>query len=110
MLNKQKVQEFRGEFQKAVEQLEKDFGVAISLGAISFNANELRAKLTAKVGEAKPKLTSNDFQVGDVVFINHKKVDNTRTFEIIKINAKNIKVRDRNDNSLVVVTPSLLYR
>ena len=110
MIDKQKAKEFRVEFGKAVEQLEKDFGVAIELGPISFNADELRAKLTAKVGEAKPKLTSNDFKVGDVVFINHKKVDNTRTFEIIKINAKNVKVRDRNDNSLIMVAPSLLYR
>ena len=110
MIDKQKAKEFRVEFGKAVEQLEKDFGVAIELGPISFNASELRAKLTAKVGEAKPKLTSKDFQVGDIVFIDHKKVDNTRTFEIIKINAKNIKVRDRNDNSLIVVAPSLLYK
>ena len=43
MINKQKVVKFRDEFQKAVEQLEKDFGVAISLGTISFNADELRA-------------------------------------------------------------------
>ena len=110
MINKQKVQEFRSEFQKAVEQLEKDFGVAISLGTISFNANELRAKMTAKVGTAQPKLTSSDFQVGDVVFINHKKVANTRTFEILKINNKNIKVRDRDDNSLITVAPSLLSK
>ena len=48
MINKQKVVEFRSEFQKAVEQLEKDFGVVISLGTISFNANELRSKMTAR--------------------------------------------------------------
>ena len=84
-MNKQKVQKFRDEFQKAVEQLEKDFGVAISLGTISFNASELRSKMTARVGKSIPKLSASDFSVGDVVFINHKKIDNTRTFEIIKI-------------------------
>ena len=110
MLNKQKVQEFRSEFSKAVEQLEKDFGVAISLGTISFNADELRSKMTAKVGKTQPKLSSTDFAVGDVVFINHKKIANTRTFEILKINNKNIKVRDRDDNSLITVSPSLLSR
>ena len=46
----------------------------------------------------------------DVVFINHKKIANTRTFEILKINNKNIKVRDRDDNSLLTVSPSLLSK
>ena len=110
MINKQKVQEFRNEFQKAVEQLEKDFGVAISLGTISFNANELRGKMTARIGIAQPKLSASDFSVGDVVFINHKKIANTKTFEILKINNKNIKVRDRDDNSLLTVSPSLLKK
>jgi len=110
MINKQKVVEFRDEFQKAVEQLEKDFGVTISLGTISFNANELRSKMTARVGKPIPKLSASDFSVGDVVFINHKKIANTRTFEILKINKKNIKVRDRDNNSLLTVSPSLLSR
>ena len=110
MINKQKVVEFRSEFEKAVKQLEKDFGVAISLGTISFNADELRTKMTARVGKAQPKLSASDFSVGDVVFINHKKIANTRTFEILKINNKNIKVRDRDDNSLLTVSPSLLSK
>ena len=110
MINKQKVVEFRSEFERAVKQLEEDFGVAISLGTISFNANELRAKMTARVGKAQPKLSSSDFAVGDIVFINHKKIANTRTFEIIKINNKNIEVRDREDNSLITVSPSLLSK
>ena len=110
MLNKQKVTEFRGDFEKAVAQLEKDDSVAISLGTISFNANELRSKMTAKVGKAQPKLSANDFKIGDVVFINHKKIANTKTFEILKINNKNIKVRDRDDNSLLTVSPLLLKK
>ena len=115
MLNKQKVQEFRGEFQKAVEQLEKDFGVAISLGAISFNSNELRAKMTAKVGSPVVRATKNDFQVGDIVGINHKKVNSNDEFEIIKINNKNIKVKainvgDGRIGGMINVSPSLLVK
>ena len=110
MINKEKVVEFRDEFQKAVKQLEEDFGVAISLGSISFNANELRGKMTARIGTAQPKLSASDFQIGDIVFINHKKIANTRTFEILKINNKNIKVRDRDNNSLLTVSPSLLSK
>ncbi len=110
MLNKQKIKGFRGDFAKAVAQLEKDYGVAISLGTIRFDAQELRAKLTAKVGEAAPKASKDDFNVGDVVFIVHKKVDPIKTFEIIKINSKNIKVRDRDTNQLFTVSPSLLKK
>ena len=110
MINKKKVVDFRTDFQIAVEQLEEKYGVFINLGTISFNASELRAKLTARVGKSQPKLTSSDFKVGDIVFINHKKVANTRTFEILKINNKNIKVRDRDDNSLITVSPSLLSK
>ena len=110
MINKQKVVEFRSEFEKAVKQLENDFGVAISLGTISFNANELRSKMTATVGKTRTKMTEKDFAVGDVVFIHHKKIANTRTFEILKINNKNIKVRDRDNNSLLTVSPSLLSK
>lgn len=110
MLNKQKIKGFRGDFAKAVAQLEKDYGVAISLGTIRFDAQELRAKLTAKVGEAAPKASKDDFNVGDVVFIVHKKVDPVKTFEIIKINSKNIKVRDRDTNQLFTVSPSLLKK
>ena len=44
MLTKAEVQRFRVDFEKAVDQLERDFGVTISLGTIRFDANELRAK------------------------------------------------------------------
>jgi hypothetical protein len=113
MLNKQKVTEFRGDFEKAVAQLEKDYGVAISLGAISFNSNELRAKMTAKVGSPVVRASKNDFKVGDIVGINHKKVNSNDEFEIIKINNKNIKVKainvgDGRIGGMVNVSPGLL--
>ena len=110
MLDKAKVSEFRGDFANAVAKLESQYGMSITLGTISFNANELRSKMTARVGKAQPKLSASDFQIGDIVFINHKKIANTRTFEILKINNKNIKVRDRDDNSLLTVSPSLLKK
>jgi hypothetical protein len=84
MLNKQKVKGFRSDFEKAVAQLEKDYGVAISLGTIRFDAQELRAKMTAKVGDAPVKALKDDFQIGDVVGINHKKVSPNDEFKIIK--------------------------
>ena len=112
MLNKQKVTEFRGEFQKAVAQLEEEFGVNISLGTISFSANELRAKMTATVGEKVTQASRGDFRVGDVVWIDHRKVNSNDRFRIIKINVKNIKVEkivdDGRVGAMMNVSPGLM--
>ena len=108
MLNKQKVKDFRSDFEKAVTQLEKDHGVNISLGTISFNANELRAKMTASVGDKIVRGKKEDFNVGDVVGINHKKVNPNDEFTIIKINNKNIKVKG--SDGMINVSPSLLVK
>ena len=114
MLNTHKVQEFRSDFVKAVAQLEKDHGVTISLGTIRFDNQELRAKMTAKVGSAPVRASKDDFQVGDTVSINHKKVNPNDQFTILKINSKNIKVEKIVDSGLVGaiinVSPSLLVK
>ena len=115
MLNKQKIKGFRGDFEKAVAQLEKDYGVTISLGTIRFDSQELRAKMTAKVGDAPVKASKDDFQIGDVVGINHKKVNPKDQFRIYKINSKNIGVEKMNvgDGRIgaqMRVSPSLLFK
>jgi len=107
-MTKQEVQSFRGDFQQAVAQLEKQYGVNISLGTIRFDVNGLSAKIKAEKGEKIVRATKNDFQVGDIVGINHKKVNPNDSFEVIKINGKNIKVRG--ENGLFTVTPSLLVK
>jgi hypothetical protein len=109
-MTKQEVQKFRAEFQKSVSQLEKDFGVSISLGTIRFDANELRAKMTARKGEVIEKATKDDFKVGDTVKINHPKVDPNDQFRVIKIMFKNIKLERINGNGLVRVSPSFLVK
>ena len=53
------------------------------------------------------------FNVGDIVSINHKKMDPKRNFRIIKINNKNIKVQasdvtDGRVGGMFTVSPSLL--
>ena len=111
MLNKQKVNSFRNDFAKAVAQLEKDYGVHISLGTIRFDSNELRAKMTAKVGDAPTKSTREDFNVGDTVKINHKKVDPKAQFRVEKINNKNIKLMALDGTrSMVNASPGLLIK
>ena len=108
--NKQNVGKFRDDFQSAIEDLEKQYECNIKLGTISFGSNELRAKMIATKGEKMIVSTKDDFEIGDVVFINHRRVSNTESFEILKINNKNIKVRSRDDNRMVNVSPSLLRK
>ena len=114
-MTKQEVKSFRGDFQKAVAQLEAQYGVSISLGTIRFDESGLRAKMEAVKGEKVIRATKNDFQVGDIVGINHKKVNSNDEFEIIKINNKNIKVKainvgDGMIGGMINVSPSLLVK
>ena len=114
-MTKQEVKTFRGDFQKAVAQLEAQYGVNISLGTIRFDVNGLSAKMKAEKGEKIIRATRADFTIGDIVGINHKKVNPNQEFEIIKINSKNIKVKAINVGvgqvgGLFTVTPSLLIK
>ena len=107
-MTNQEVKNFRNDFQKAVAQLEKQYGVNIDLGPIRYNDEGLRTKMTVIKGEKQQILSKDDFKVGDIVGINHKKVNPNDTFEIIKISKVNIKVKG--DRGLFTVTPSLLVK
>ena len=115
-MTKQEVQNFRGDFQDAVTQLEAKFGVRISLGTIRFDDSGLRAKMEAVKGNAINVLDKDDFRVGEIVSINHKKVDSRDRFAIVKINSKNILVEKINGTqgngqfSKSRVSPSLLVK
>ena len=114
-MTKQEVQKFRGDFQQAVAQLEKQYGVNVSLGTIRFDQNGLSAKMKAEKGEQIIRATKDDFQVGAIVGINHKTVNSNDEFKIIKINSKNIKVVKINVPSgniagEIRVSPSLLVK
>jgi len=101
---------FRIDFQKSVKELEEKYGVKVNLGNIRFNDYELRSKLTATKTSDVKRYEIIDFRVGDVVFIDHKKVDPITTFEILKINRKNVKVRNRDNSSVYNVSPSFLRK
>ena len=114
-MTKQEVQTFRGDFQKAVAQLEEQYGVNISLGTIRYDVNGLSAKMKAEKGEKIVRATKDDFKVGDIVGIDHKKVNKNDEFKIIKINSKNIKVQainvgDGMIGGMIRVSPSLLVK
>ena len=55
------------------------------------------------------------FSIGDIVGIDHKKIDPNQNFRVIKINSKNIKVQasdvaDGRIGGMYTVSPSLLVR
>ena len=108
-MTKVEVQKFKGDFNLAVAQLEEKYGVNISLGTIRFGVDGLSAKMKAIKGEKVIRATKNDFQVGDTVSIDHKTMNPNDEFEIIKINAKNIKVRGKGGH-VFNVSPSLLIK
>lgn len=64
--------------------------------------------MTVTSGEWVIKPTKEEFQVGDEVGINHKKVNPNDRFTIIKINNKNIKVKG--GNGMMNVSPGLLVK
>ena len=109
-MTRQEVQQFRTDFQKAVAQLEEQYGVNIGLGTIRYDQDGLRATMKAEKGEKVERLDKNDFKVGDIVGINHKKVNPKDQFRIIKIMTKNIKVERLNGMGLIKVAPSLLIK
>jgi len=66
-------------------------------------------KIRFAVDRKRTELRSEDrlqFNVGDTVSINHKKMDPRQSFRVIKINSKNIKVKG--DSGMYTVSPSLL--
>jgi hypothetical protein len=115
MFTKAKVSSFRSDFQKAVKQLEEQYGCSIELGNIRYDSNSISSKMTATIGEKQVRASKDDFNVGDVVGINHKKVSSKDQFKIIKINQKNIKVQTITSDSSRVgaflnVSPGLLVK
>ena len=109
-MTKQEVQKFREDFQKAVAQLENQYGVNISLGTIRFDQDGLRATMKAEKGEKIERITKNDLNIGDIVGINHKKVDPTKQFKVTKIMTKNVVVNDIDGFGSYKVAPSLLIK
>lgn len=108
-MTKTDVQNFRSDFQNAVAQLQKKYGVNISAGTIRYSADELRFKVTARKGKVVAKLNKNAFQVGDKVIINHKSCKD-KIYEVVKVMTKNIKVQEIGGFGLVTVSPGLLVK
>ena len=83
------------------------------------NANQLEIAQITRVASIRKSEVNYDvkgsFRVGDIVGINHKKMDPKQNFRVIKINAKNIKVQasdvaDGRIGGMYTVSPSLLVK
>jgi hypothetical protein len=107
-MTREEVRKFRDDFQSSVANLEKQYGVNISLGTINYDLDGLSVKMKAEKGEKVERLSKSDFRVGDIVGINHKKVNKNDEYEIVKINNKNIKVVG--DKGYINVSPGLLVK
>ena len=102
---------FRKDFTEAMLQLEKEYGVTIKLGTLTYDSTSFRGKMSAMKGERGEVLTKEDFKVGEQVKIDHKKVIPSLVFEIKKINSKNIKVACiSGTNRILNVSPGLLRK
>ena len=100
MFDKNKVKQFRADFQLAVAQLEKDHNVNISLGTIRYDGTGLRSKMTATEsnGNGYPyngptTVMTTSLHIGDIVSIRHKKVNAEDKFKVIKVNRTTVKVQ-----------------
>ena len=83
------------------------------------NANQLEIAQITRVASIRKSevgsLHKSSFRIGDVVSINHKKMDPKRNFRIIKVNNKNIKVQasdvtDGRVGGTYTVSPGLLVK
>ena len=108
-MTKTEVQNFRNDFENAVAELQKKYGVNINTGTIRYTDSELRFKVTARKGEVIAKLDKNSFSVGEKVTINHKSCKG-KIYEVVKVMTKNIKVQEIGGFGLVRVSPSLLVK
>ena len=95
--DKTTVSQFRNDFQNAIAGLEAKYGVNISLGTLTYDEGEVRGKMTATKGEKAVRSSISEFKIGDIVSINHKKVDPNKQYRIVKINKKTIKVVNLNN-------------
>jgi hypothetical protein len=76
--------------------------------------NKIREAVSVRRSELQYSAKSS-FRVGDIVGIDHKKIDPKQNFRITKINNKNIKVQasdvgDGRVGGMYTVSPSLLVK
>lgn len=62
MINKQTLENFRQDFKKSMEALEKRYGFVIELGRITYTATSFTGKLEVHEGESKDDVNEQEFK------------------------------------------------
>lgn len=62
MITKELLQNFRSDFAKAVEELEKQYGLVIKLGNITYGFDSFTGKIEVKEGASKEEVAKKDFE------------------------------------------------
>lgn len=62
MINKQTLENFRQDFKKSMEALEKRYGFVIELGRITYTATSFTSKLEVHEGESKDDVNEQEFK------------------------------------------------
>lgn len=104
---------FRSDFRAATKELAEKYDIHIELGTITHepHIHEFRAKMTCQSGIAPIPTTSIDFDINQLVYIDHKKVSPTKEWVVVKINNKSIRLRSvDNPNETVKCAPSLMRK
>ena len=114
-MTRDEVSRFRFDFEKVTKQLEEEYGVLISLGTIRYDKDGLSAKMTAvKPNHHQLTMRENSgktsFKVGDTVGIDSTKVSSDSSFIVLKVNIKNLKVRQVGGTNEYRVSPSLCFK
>ena len=83
------------------------------------NADQLEIAQITRVASIRKSevgsLHKSSFRIGDIVSINHKKIDPKQNFRVLKINNKNVKVQangvaDSRVGVIYTVSPGLLVK
>ena len=62
MINRQTLTNFRQDFEKAMEALEKQYGFIIDLGSITYSATSFYGKLEVHEGDSRDDLNEQEFK------------------------------------------------
>lgn len=129
-MTREKVRSIKADFDKVMVEFAKKHNLNISNGGITFNLEEMRFKIVMQDKSENAPKTKYDrgeennikfpdfekgngvvtFKVGDMVRINHKKVNPNDVFEVIKVNRTKVKVSNQNSYTVYNVEPSLLVK
>ena len=63
MIDKQTLTNFRQDFKKAMEALEKQYGFIIDLGSITYSATSFSGKLEVHEGDSRDDLNEQEFKM-----------------------------------------------